>query len=162
RSRGLWDGEKLRLLPRVGFAYAVRPSTVLRAGYGIFYDTIGTAVSPPLQLGFTQSTPVVASLDVGQTFTGSLANPFPNGLLPILGQAGGYTTNVGQAIQYYPSFRRRPYAQRWSFGIQQQIRQVLLDISYVGNRATRLTTMRDYNAIPAQWLSISPLRDQSA
>src|SRR5690606_20958863 len=88
------------------------------------------------------------------------ANPFPNGLLPPLGAAGGLTTNLGQALDFYYRSRKHAFSQRWSFGIQQQISEFILDVSYVGNRGTRLGVDRDLNETPAQYLSTSPFRDQ--
>ena len=38
----LWNGEALNVLPRIAAAYQLNSKTVLRAGYGIFYDTVGT------------------------------------------------------------------------------------------------------------------------
>jgi hypothetical protein len=43
---GLFDPDRNNFAPRVGFAYSPRPSTVIRAGYGLFYDqVIGAVVS---------------------------------------------------------------------------------------------------------------------
>ncbi|MCL4401757.1 MAG: TonB-dependent receptor [Acidobacteria bacterium] len=162
RSRYLWDSRKTLFMPRFGLAYQLRPTTILRSGYGIFFDTIGSTVSQPLPFGFDSSTPVVPSLDNGLSFIASLADPFPNGLTAPVGSAGGYSTYVGQSVAFYPRRREYPYAQRWSFGIQQQMKQVLLDISYVGNRGTHLQVSREYNAVPAQYLSTLPARDQAA
>jgi len=35
------------------------------------------------------------------TYTSTLANPLPNGLIPAAGVAGGLATNLGQAIQFF-------------------------------------------------------------
>src|SRR5947199_68913 len=79
------------------------------------------------------------SPDNGLTFIGSMANPFPNGLLDPLGPSGGLQTNLGQNISFFPKDRKMPYAQRWSFGIEREIRMgFVVEASYVGNRGTRL------------------------
>jgi hypothetical protein len=107
------------------------------------------------------STPIQASLDSGQTYIATTANPFPSGLLEPLGAKGGLSTNLGQAVSFFRRRRQHPYAQRWSFGFQQLLPgQFMAEASYVGNRNTRLEVSRNYNAVPAQYLSRSPVRDQ--
>lgn len=158
--RAYWRPDKQNFMPRAGFAYQLFPKTVLRGGYGIFFDSVGVANSGSIQTGFSQSTPIQASLDSGLTFVATMADPFPNGLLQPLGAAGGLATNLGQAISFFPERRRNPYGQRWSFGFQQVLPvQIVAEASYVGNRATRLNINRDVNALPAQYLSRSPIRD---
>src|SRR4051812_3123656 len=38
RPRELWKSSQNLIMPRIGFAYSVTPKTVLRGGYGIFFD----------------------------------------------------------------------------------------------------------------------------
>ena len=148
-------------LPRIGLAYQVNARTVVRAGYGVYFDTLGVDTYIPIQTGFSQSTPIQASLDNGQTYVASLANPFPSGLLAPLGAAGGLSTNLGQAISYTDPNLAQPYSQRWSVGIQRFLPgQFVLETSYVGSRGTRLAATRNVNSTPAQYLSTSPVRDQ--
>lgn len=160
--RGLWSGEKNNFMPRIGIAYQIRPKTVIRTGYGIFYDTVGLAANNVIQTGFSLSTPIQASLDSGLTYVATTANPFPNGLLTPLGAGNGLATNLGQAISFFPEKMKNPYMQRWSFGVQQLLAgSFLADVSYVGNRGTRLAVSRNLNATPAQYLSTSLVRDQN-
>ena len=89
-----------------------------------------------------------------------LSNPLPNGLLAPLGPAGGLSTNLGQSISYYATDRKPPYSQRWSLGLQRQVRGgFVLEASYVGSRATHLGVSRNINFIPASYLSRTPTRD---
>jgi hypothetical protein len=149
------------VMPRFGLAYALDSKTTLRAGYGIFFDTIGVAKSYPIQTGFARSTPIQASLDNGMTYLVKTANPFPSGLLAPMGPSGGLTTSLGQEVDFYNPNLKHGYAQRWSFGLQRLLpAQILLDASYVGNRGTRLGVQREWNALPNQYLSTSPVRDQ--
>jgi len=161
-GRNLWDGEGNNLMPRIGLAYQLTPKTVLRTGYGLFFETIGTNRSSSIQTGFTQSTPIIASQDSGLTYIASTANPFPRGLDAPLGPAGGLTTNLGQGLSFFAQKRFQPYAQRWSFGIQNLLPgDYLVDLAYVGNRGTRIGVSRELNFTPAQYLSTSPVRDQA-
>lgn len=161
-ARGMWEGQTANFLPRLGVAYQITHNTVLRAGYGIFFDTIGINRSLAIQTGFTATTPIVPSLDDGQHFIATTANPLPNGLLAPAGASAGLTTNLGQSLSVYPIQRKQPYAQRWSFGAQRLLPgQFLLDISYVGNRGLHLPVDRELNPINPQYLSRSPEHDNA-
>jgi len=161
-GRQLWAGEKNNLLPRIGIAWTLTPKTVLRTGYGIFFETIGSNRHSVIQTGFSQSTPVIATRDNGQTFLVTFANPFPEGLREPLGAAGGLTTYLGQGLSFYLPKRLQPYSQRWSFGIQRQLpMDYVVEVSYVGNRGTRLGVDRALNATPGQYYSRLPVRDQA-
>ncbi len=80
-GRSPFNGEKNNFLPRFGLAWQPLEKLVVRGGYGLFYDTLGVNTTAPIQTGFSQSTPIQASLDNGQTFVATFANPFPNGLI---------------------------------------------------------------------------------
>jgi hypothetical protein len=160
-GRQFWKGEKNNFMPRIGFAWQVQPKTVVRAGYGWFYNTIGTNLASTIQTGFSQDTPIQASLDNGLSYPGLLTDPFPNGLIPAPGASNGLTTNLGQSLRVYSPNRLQPYAQRWSFGVQRELpRQFMVEASYVGNRGTRLSIDRRINETPLQYLSASLVRDQ--
>jgi hypothetical protein len=160
--RRLWSGEKNNFMPRIGLAYQLSPKTVLRTGYGLFFDTAGLAVNNSIQTGFSMSTPIQASMDSGLTYVATLSNPFPNGLLTPLGAKGGLSTNLGQSISFFPEKMLNPYSQRWSFGFQRLLGAgFMVDASYVGNRATRISVARNLNALPAQYLSKSGVRDET-
>ncbi|MCS7315460.1 MAG: TonB-dependent receptor, partial [Bryobacteraceae bacterium] len=162
RGRSPFRGERNNVMPRFGLAFQLDSRTVLRGGYGIFFNPNGTAVTVPIQTGFTQMTPIQASLDNGLTYIATTANPFPQGLLHPLGPAGGLTTNLGQAIEFYNYNEKYAYAQRWSLGIQRLLPgMIVAEVSYVANRGTRLSVTRQYNALPEKYLSRSPLRDQA-
>src|SRR5262249_44965908 len=136
--------------------------TTLRAGYGIFFGTLGVNGADPQQYGFSQATPIQPSLDTGQTYRALISNPFPDGLLAPPGRAGGLTAYLSQAITIENAKRLQPYSQRWSIGVQHVLpSQILVEASYVGNRATRLSITRQLNATPAQYLSRTPFRDNT-
>jgi hypothetical protein len=161
-GRSPYLGEKNNIMPRIGFAFELNPKTVLRGGYGIFFNTLGINTILPLQTGYDQSTPIQATLDSGLTYRATTANPFPTGLLQPRGPSGGLETNLGQALTAYFRPNKQGYAQRWSFGIQRMLPgQIALDTSYVANRGTRLDVSQEFNATPAQYLSRSPVRDQA-
>jgi hypothetical protein len=159
--RPLWETNHC-FMPRMALAYSITPKTVLRAGYGIFYAPLGAVYMDVNQTGFARDTNYIASLDNGLTFIGSLENPFPNGFLQPLGADGGLATNMGQSVSYYPEALANPQAQRWNLALQRELPfQSVLEVSYVGNRGTRTRISRQYNPIPAAYLSTSGARDQA-
>jgi len=64
--RTLWNTPKTNFMPRIGLAYSMTPRTVLRAGYGLFYEPIGVVNTHVNQTGFYRQTDFVASLDNGR------------------------------------------------------------------------------------------------
>ncbi len=160
--RQLWNTTNLNFAPRLALAWQLNPNTVIRTGYGIFYMPKGVDHNSVNQTGFSQATTLNPTLDNGLSFIASLSNPYPNGLLQPLGAAGGLQTSLGQSLTAFQAYLKSTYMQRWSFGIQRQLpKRVFLDVSYVGNRGTRLAATRQFDALPDQYLSRSPTRDQT-
>ena len=161
-SRNLWNRSYTNFMPRFGFAYSLTPRTVLRGGYGIYYAPLGVTFVNVNQTGFSGSTAFVGSVDNGLTYTADLTNPFPGGFQRPLGANGGPATFLGQNVSVFDQNLRNPYAQRWLFSVQRELpANLLIELSYVGNRGTRLLTTQDLNAVPAAYLSTSATRDQN-
>ncbi len=159
-GHNLWNSPSIQWLPRFGIAYQLDSKTVIRTGYGIFFDSLGTDWSSAIQNGFTAITPMIASYDSGVTYSATMANPFPSGLLAPAGSSNGLATDLGQSLSVYPLDRYRPYVQRWSFGLQREFPAgFLLDASYVGNRGIRTSVSHDINTTYRNYLSTSPVRD---
>jgi len=161
QPRGLWEADTNNLAPRIGLAYTLTPKTVVRAGYGIFYDVVGIDRTDVNQGGFNQATNLIASLDNGLSFVARLSNPFPNGFQTPVGSVGGLKTFLGRAVSFFDEHQRNPYIQRWSLSVQQELPgRTLLEVAYVGSRGTNLPITRELNPVPRQYLSTSPTRDQ--
>lgn len=128
------------LAPRIGIAY--RPWAnhhwVLRAGYGLFYDSsIYQRLVPNLanQPPFAQASTLITSPQ--QTLT--LQNGFPQVSPNVL-------TNT-YAVD--PSFRT-PYGQTWNFTLEEEIaRDTVLDVGYVGTKGTHLDLLLGPNRAPS-------------
>jgi hypothetical protein len=134
----------------------------VRAGYGIFYDLLGIDRQDVNQGGFNQSSIIIPSLDNGLTFQTPFANPFPLGLATPPGASLGMRTFLGRDISFFNPKPVNAYMQRWSLSIQRELPwQILLDVSYVGNRGTHIGVERELNPIPAEYLSTSTERDQA-
>ena len=158
--REYWEGQFLTWMPRIGLAYQLNQKTVLRAGYGLFYGSIGVNKTNSNLAGFSMTTPMQPTLDNGLTFIATLANPFPNGLQAPLGAEGGMLTNIGQGLSVFPDKRVQPYSQKWSFTVQRELpERFVVQASYAGNRNTRIPVSRQLDYTPAQYLSTSPTRD---
>jgi hypothetical protein len=157
----LWKSDRNNLAPRVGIAYQLNRKTVLRAGYGIFYDVLGVDRFGVNQGGFNQPTNIIPTLNNGQTYVATARNPFPNGIENAQGAAGGLTTFLGRGVSFFNERPLNPYMQRWSASVQRELPgKVVFDMSYVGNRGTKLPVTRELNPVPRQYLSTSPTRDQ--
>ncbi len=110
-----------KISPRLGIVYSVNPRTVIRGGYGVYWApwnyqfVSGTSYG---QVGFSQETPA----NQGQFVpTLNFANPFPGGLLPIVGNARGALTNVGSNIEFIDQDKKAPYVQQYSFDINREL-----------------------------------------
>ena len=136
--RNAYDTDWTNLQPRLGFAYAADPKTVIRGGYGIFY-TVG--LEGGSNTGFSISTPYISSTNGNVTPTEYFAsgNPFPNGVQVPVGSSLGLLTALGNGTSIDFPGRRIPRSQEFSFGFQRQLPgQIVLDARYAGNYTDRL------------------------
>ncbi len=155
------DGEKRQQAtdwnnwgPRFGFAYQLRPRTVIRGGYGITYQPIQTRYQSGSSQGFSSSTSVVASLDGGRTPSAQLRNPFPDGFNRPLGSSDGLLSSLGQSFGTLLRDEPVGYVQQFSLNIQQELSSDLLfDIAYSGSKGTRLPMPLSINRLPSNLLS---------
>jgi hypothetical protein len=134
--RGGFVSDKNNFAPRVGLAWTVGhdEKTVLRAGYGIYYDQ--SPLSPGEALYFNSpyfDNNIFFSLP-GLPLT--LSNPFPQFFpFPLPDSA--------LAIQHD---LRTAYMQHWNFNVQRQFgAHGVLEVGYVGSKGTKLLTARDIN-----------------
>ncbi|HEY3840719.1 MAG TPA: carboxypeptidase regulatory-like domain-containing protein, partial [Bryobacteraceae bacterium] len=145
--RGAFNTDWNNVQPRLGAAFQLTPTTVLRGGFGISYIP---QVSFGDSYGFSQSTPYVASLTSNQTPASTVSNPFPSGLLPPVGSSQGLATLLGQSPNFADASGRIGYVYSYSFGIQKQLaNQFRIEASYVGSRTFDAPVTNTYNALSA-------------
>jgi hypothetical protein len=160
----LYETPRTNFAPRIGFAYQLTPGTVIRGGYGIFYGFIGQQTRLSVnQTGFSQSTAFVPTVDGGLTFSATLSNPFPNGLLQPSRSSLGLNTAMGQAASFFNDNPSTPFNQIWSVTVQRSLPQrAFFELGYIGNRGSDIRTSRALQYFDAKYLSRSPVRDQNA
>jgi hypothetical protein len=134
--RSGFDPDKNNFAPRVGFAWSIgrAEKTVLRGGYGIYYDQ--SPLSPAEALYFNSpffDNNIFFSLP-GLPLT--LSNPFPSFFpLPLPDSALAIQRDL-----------RTGYMQHWNFNVERQIGdKSVVEVAYVGSKGTKLLTARDIN-----------------
>ena len=127
--------------PRIGFAYAVNPSTVVRGGAGVYY---GLNVATNFQFtgtAFGNFSPIRFTKDNFQTRFATLSNPFPDGLplpqdqkygaLALWGLPNNNSLDTGEA--------RNAEIYQWNLGVQHLFPwQIVIGADYSASRSTHL------------------------
>ena len=138
------------LSPRLGIAYRLPKDTVLRVAYSIYYNA-GFGIGN----GFRGSTPGYAT-----NITQQAPNPWETNAWNLDAPFNPYThlsgfqmppfLDPGFGVNSSTSFSaigkdlgRSAYIQSWNFGFQKQLPgNTVFEIDYVGNKGTRLPSMR--------------------
>ena len=143
--------------PRLGFAYQLSSKTVLRGGWGIFYQTLGNGGCGCRQ-GFA-NTNQVQSNGVDQVLNWDGGIPLRPGYQPppLLDP----TLSNFQNIDFLgPNFAKAPRVYNWSINLQHEIKGFLLDVAYVGNRGNGLNSTVTQNQLPVSNLQRGGLLTQ--
>jgi hypothetical protein len=129
-------------MPRVGVAWDPfgGNKTIVRAGYGIFYDGFTNGTGGPLQ-GAISALPWTQAYQLaGPGF--NLANPYGSSAPPF----GGNNFVAPATVLTLQSGALPPYSQNWNFSIERAIaKDYLLDVRYVGNKGTHLPRFIEAN-----------------
>jgi len=155
--RNVYVRDKNNFAPRAGVAWSVAPRTVFRAGLGLFYAPLevtnnATAYAP--SLGFSASTPMVASLD-GITPFRFLNDPFPGGLLQPTRSSLGASTYLGQGVTFWDPNPRTPYVWQWNASLQREVGPgIVLEAAYAASHGVKLARGRDLNFLDPSYLSL--------
>jgi len=147
RSRRQFESDRNNWSPRMGFAYQATKATVLRGGFGVFYNpSLYAAGGTVGNFGYRSDTTFFGTLD-GVTPYRYLRDPFPDGLVPIPGNKEGLMTAVGSSIQApLRGDNVVPYTLNWSFNIQRQLPgSMMVEVGYVGNHGLHLVESGEGN-----------------
>jgi len=123
--------------PRIGFAYSASPKTVVRGGFGMFYEPEGSGGRVnlnmlPFRLNevVNQTQNVVPTRNLGNFFLGTA-----------LGSAQANPTLVPSKLHM-----NMGYNEHYSLGVQQQLSSHdVLEVAYVGNHGVDLNGTNDFN-----------------
>ena len=130
------DGSKKPFAPRIGLAYRLGDKTVVRSGYGIFFDSFETREiddSGDIYPFIVRANDTPSSDPTLPKLTGQMFPPVP------LHQVSP-ATDGGQFFAVIISERpHNPYVQQWSLSVQRELaRNTTLEANYVGNKGTHL------------------------
>jgi hypothetical protein len=132
--RSGFEPDRNNFAPRVGFAWSIGEKTVLRGGYGVYYDQ--SPLAPAESLYFNSpffDNNIFFSLP-GLPLT--LSDPFP-AFFPF--------PLPDSALAIQPDLRTG-YMQHWNFNIEHEIgSKSVFEVAYVGSKGTKLLTARDIN-----------------
>jgi outer membrane receptor protein involved in Fe transport len=156
------ERDKNNFAPSVGFAYS--PSfeggiggfifgdkkSVIRGGYNLGYDSFfnniasNAAASSPNQVAFLTSSTATTANPRG---VGNFSSLFPSSA----------TISAASAQTLISRNLVNPYYQRWSLGLQRELPfNVVMELSYVGSKGTKLYINEDANPLVRPELRITP------
>ena len=142
---GIYERDLNNFSPRLGFAWSVLKNTVVRGGYGIYYDY----VPQHLQIANFTSSAGLATNPIGpkpvlpmnfdsSAFNGTNLDPS----IPIL------TVNTEGPYSIFATPRKfpSPYTQNWNLNVQERfVQNASVEVGYVGSKGTRLIRLTDAN-----------------
>lgn len=146
-DRALIHPDRNNFAPRIGLAYTPAERLVVRAAYGIFYaHTVRQGregllgFNPPYLVDNLLQTSASGAAAVASAAPFRLVNGYPSNLL----NPNSLSPTVSRRAQ--DSNQRTPYIQQYNVGIQYELmKDVVVDVAYVGNKGTKLNGFRNLN-----------------
>jgi hypothetical protein len=155
-------------LPRVGFAWAMRPSTTVRGGFGMYaynwsLDTYGHGMGNSFGSSGNYTDPtngIYPAAILGGNGDAILASSFYDGPPQSSGSPLPYSTGSqdptrfnGQGIDYQLYHAKVPKIYQWNFGVEHQLASdYMLQLAYVGSHGFNLAFPVDINQVhPENW-----------
>ncbi len=139
------DGRQLQntpfnIQPRIGAAYRITPTTVIRTGFGMAFDEYAGMVQNIR--GLAANWPSVGQLQHASLNTPTATTPFPNVTpqnLPGLSALPAPTPFKSQNWYIDPNLKDA-YSYQWNLGVQRQLsRSTVATVTYVGSSNHRLS-----------------------
>ena len=141
--------------PRAGFAFRATNKTVLRGGFGIYYETLGNGGCGCTD-GFNGSFSQVSD-GLNQAFNwdqGGVKPPAGFKPPPFLDPS---FDNFNAVVRMGPNYGKAPRIYNWSFTAEHEIKNFLLEAAYVGNRGHGLNSTIELNQLPTSYLPLGTL-----
>ena len=156
-STYFWPQDYSNFGPRTGFAYQATSKTVVRGGFGIYYQTLGNG-GCGCREGFA-NTNAVPTNGYDQAFNWDTPIPTIGAYRapPVIDPSWGNFKNVDYLG---PTFGKAPRIYEWSFNIQQEVKNFLIEVGYTGNRGYGLNSTIELNQLPVSALSLGSLLTQ--
>jgi hypothetical protein len=152
-------GSKKPFAPRIGFAYRLNNKTVVRGGYGIFFDSAeGREIDDSADI-YPYS--IRNNLAPGSVST---LPKFSNQLFPSYSTLGPFPESTLSFIAVIESENPiNPYVQSWNLSVEREVaRNTTLEVNYIGTHSVHLLDRHDIaqaNSIPASSLSFCQATD---
>ena len=136
-------GSKKPFAPRLGFAYRLTDKTVVRGGYGIFFDASETREIDNSGDIYPNVVRVSDNPTQNATLPKLTDNMIPPTLLHQVSVAADGSQFFAVIISDHP---QNPYLQQWSLSVQRQLTSnTTLEANYVGNKGTHLLNRTNIN-----------------
>ncbi len=173
-GRRAWKNQVMAM-PRFAFAWEVNQKTVVRGGYGMYYDTLNATFQVPNQLGYSNSTTDVSSNNFGQTWNSGnpaagisvLTDPFPvraDGTrfeVPY-GNALGAMMAAGTSFSYGNLQQEHARLQRWRASLQRQLTpNMAIEVDYTGIYSGNAGMNVKVDPLPAQYWNTTKVRNSA-
>jgi hypothetical protein len=166
---------QLMWLPRLSVAYALNSKTVLRGGYGIFYDTINALDNAPTQTNYLRNTSPTLTNDFGMNWlignpgagVSPVSDPFPvradgTRFDTPLGNSLGTSTILGGSYSGRVYDTTHPRQQRWRGGVQRQFGpNMVVEAAYTGSYTTGVGLAISDNYVPEQYWASGNVRNNT-
>ena len=153
-------GSKTPFAPRFGFNYRVNDKTVVRGGYGIFFDSFeGREIDDSADIY-----PYSVRNNLSPTTVGSTPK-LTNQLFPSYATLGPFPESSLSFIAVIESENPlNPYVQSWTISIERELaRNTTLEINYIGTKSTHLLDRRNIaQPYPIPAASLSFCQQQNA